>query len=250
MRAHDPSSPVLQACLNGDRPPSEHPRVPRTPAELARDAAEARAAGAAELHLHPRGADGAETLEPDAVAACLDALRAAVPGMPVGVGTGAWIAPGGPARLAHVARWRTLPDYASVNLGEADAADTMGALDRLGVGIEAGLWNRADAERFIAMPRARECLRVLVEMTDDDPGRAMAEGEAVLATLGSAGIDLPILLHGEGGSVWAMVREAARRGLSTRVGLEDGLHLPDGTVAPDNAALVAAAVAVLREVAS
>ncbi|MGN6634958.1 MAG: 3-keto-5-aminohexanoate cleavage protein [Oryzihumus sp.] len=32
-----------------------------------------------------------------------------------------------------------------------------------------------------------------------------------------------------------------RRGLDTRVGLEDTLRLPDGTPAPDNAALVAAA---------
>ena len=241
---------MLQACLNGARAASEHPRVPSTPVELARDAAEACAAGAAELHLHPRGADGAETLEPDAVAACLDAVRAAVPGTPVGVGTGAWIAPGGRARLAHVVRWRTLPDYASVNLGEPDAVDAMDALRGLGVGVEAGLWNRADAERFVAMPRADGCLRALVEMTDDDPDRAAIECGAVLATLGSAGIDLPVLLHGEGGSVWAMVREAARRGLSTRVGLEDGLHLPDGTVAPDNAALVAAAVATLRGGAS
>ena len=96
---------MLQACLNDNRSSEEHARVPRTPAELARDAAAVRAAGAAELHLHPRGTDGAETLAPAAVAACLDVVRAAVPGTPVGVGTGAWIAPGGPARLKLIERW-------------------------------------------------------------------------------------------------------------------------------------------------
>jgi uncharacterized protein (DUF849 family) len=38
-----------------------------------------------------------------------------------------------------------------------------------------------------------------------------------------------------------MVAMAACRGLDTRVGLEDGDRLPDGTIAADNADLVAAA---------
>jgi len=41
------------------------------------------------------------------------------------------------------------------------------------------------------------------------------------------------------------VEDAFRRGWATRVGFEDSIYLPDGSVAADNAALVAAAV-VLR----
>jgi hypothetical protein len=63
--------------------------------ELARDAAAVRAAGANELHIHPRTPEGLETLDPAAVAHALVAIRAAVPGMPIGLGTGAWIQPGG-----------------------------------------------------------------------------------------------------------------------------------------------------------
>jgi uncharacterized protein (DUF849 family) len=55
-----------------------------------------------------------------------------------------------------------------------------------------------------------------------------------------------VLLHGEGTSCWPALRHAARRGLATRIGLEDVLELPDGTPAPDNAALVRAATRVLR----
>ena len=102
---------MLQACLNGGRAASEAAGVPLTPADLARDAAAARDAGALELHVHPRDASGAETLHPDAVAEVLTAIRAAVPGMPVGIGTGAWIAPGGTARHAHMKAWEVLPDY-------------------------------------------------------------------------------------------------------------------------------------------
>jgi uncharacterized protein (DUF849 family) len=40
---------------------------------------------------------------------------------------------------------------------------------------------------------------------------------------------------------WILIEDAVRRGLDTRVGLEDTLYLPDGSHAPGNAALVRAA---------
>ncbi|WP_346540125.1 3-keto-5-aminohexanoate cleavage protein [Micromonospora sp. DPT] len=54
----------------------------------------------------------------------------------------------------------------------------------------------------------------------------------------------PVLLHGEGAAAWPVLAEAVRRGLDTRIGLEDTLGLPDGAPASDNAALVAAARAL------
>ncbi|MEU0100441.1 3-keto-5-aminohexanoate cleavage protein [Streptomyces sp. NPDC006267] len=50
-----------------------------------------------------------------------------------------------------------------------------------------------------------------------------------------------MLLHGEDAAAWPILRLAASCGLDTRVGLEDVLRLPDGTPAPDNAALVCVA---------
>ena len=165
--------------------------------------------------------------------------------MPLGVSTGAWIEPDSGKRLARIRDWDVLPDYASVNLSEDDAPETMDILIVKGVGIESGLWNRQDAERFFDLPHARHCLRVLIEMSGDDSEEALAEFEAVMSVMRRHDNGLPILLHGEGGSVWSLVREAKRRGLATRVGFEDGLHLPDGRVAPNNAALVAAATRIL-----
>ena len=60
-----------------------------------------------------------------------------------------------------------------------------------------------------------------------------------------AGRGVPVLVHGEGASCWPLVRLAARRGLATRIGLEDVLTLPDGSAGPDNAALVRAARSLL-----
>lgn len=116
----------------------------------------------------------------------------------------------------------------------------LGALD---VGVEAGIWSVQDAERFVALSTADRCLRILVEMTSDDPVEASNEAARVLAILQADGPDLPILLHGENGSAWSMIDEAARLGVSTRIGFEDVLTGPDGKLADNNAALVEAAAA-------
>ncbi|QDL91601.1 hypothetical protein FDP22_07250 [Paroceanicella profunda] len=232
---------MLQACLNGAREARAHAALPRSPGELADAAAAVRAAGAGELHIHPRGPDGIESLAPEDVSAALRAVRAAVPGMPVGVSSGAWIPPGDAARLDHLRAWDLLPDYASVNLSEQDAPDTMEALASRGVGIEAGLATLADTRRFLALPGHRACLRVLVEIELQDPEEAAAEAVAMLDRLAAAELGRPILLHGFEACAWDMLRLAAQRGLDTRIGLEDVLVLPDGRPAPDNAALVTAA---------
>ena len=140
---------MLQACLNGGLAKTVHASVPVSASELAADARSVRAAGAAELHIHVRDHEGAETLDPNAVASCLTAIREAVPGMPVGIGTGAWIAPGGRARHRDIRAWSVAPDYCSVNLNEEDAVEVIALLDARGIGVEAGLWDRHDAERLI-----------------------------------------------------------------------------------------------------
>jgi uncharacterized protein (DUF849 family) len=47
---------IVQACMNGAR--DFHPALPLTVEATARDGASCVAAGAAELHLHPRGPTG------------------------------------------------------------------------------------------------------------------------------------------------------------------------------------------------
>jgi uncharacterized protein (DUF849 family) len=84
-------------------------------------------------------------------------------------------------------------------------------------------------------------------MNGKDAADAIAEAEKVLEVLAAAGCTLPVLLHGEGSGAWACIAEAWRRNISTRVGFEDVLHLPDGSLAPDNASLVAAALAMRGE---
>ena len=159
---------MLQACLNGGRDRAFHPATPRSPEELAADARAVVAAGAQQLHIHVRDADGKESLHPDDVARALDAVRASVPGMPVGLSTGWWIPPKGRARQEHIRGWQALPDYVSINLIEEDSAEVIDLMLDKGIGVEAGLWSVADAEKFLAHPNASKCLRVLIEINEQE----------------------------------------------------------------------------------
>jgi uncharacterized protein (DUF849 family) len=231
---------MLQACLNGQRPRDDHPAVPLTADELAADARRAVAAGAAELHVHPRAPGGRDTVDPDAAGATVRAIRGACPGVPVGLTTGLWTTDGDfERRHAHVEAWEELPDYVSVNLAEPGSAELCALLERRGVGVEAGVWNLADAK--LLLERGLAPLRVLVETSDggaEDPVAAAAEIDELLVR---GGLSAPQLHHGAGADAWEMLDAALARGRDVRIGLEDTTLMPDGSAARDNAALIAEA---------
>jgi uncharacterized protein (DUF849 family) len=232
---------MLQACLNGGRSKAFHAATPLTPRELAADARAVVDAGAQELHIHPRDASGYESLHPDDSACAIEAVRASVPGIPIGVSTGWWIAPQGRARQRHIRAWQVLPDYVSVNLIEEDAVEVIDIALTRGIGIEAGLWSAADARKFATIPSARDCLRVLIEINEQDFSTGVEAVRQIIGILDRAGIRLPRLLHGSESTVWQFYREALRLKLDGRIGLEDGKLLPSGAEAKGNADLIRAA---------
>jgi uncharacterized protein (DUF849 family) len=232
----------LKACLNGSREPSEHPALPVTAASIAAEAAAAVAAGADALHIHAKDSRGRDTLEPDAVAAVLEAVRAAVPGVTVGLTTGSWAAPGPRQRIDLVRNWTERPDFASVNWHEPGSAELALALLDAKVGVEPGLWTPAAVAAWRSWPHRRSCARVLLEVTEDHPpDEAVAEAGRLLAAIGPDREAVPVLLHGEGTSAWPVFGVAVREGTQARIGLEDVLMLPDGTPAGGNAELVTVA---------
>lgn len=236
---------MLQACLNGQRTREDHPAVPITAEELAEAAAEAVAAGAGDLHLHPREGRGHDSLEPDVVAEVLVAVRSAVPGIPVGVTTGAWTG-SQTQRVEAIGAWSVLPDHASVNWHEEGADQVAQALLEAGVQVDAGLWTPTDVTAWLAWPLHDRCARVLLELPDGPaPAGVAGLAEAMLAPLKSVVPIGRILLHGEGSTAWEALEYAGWSGLQTRVGLEDVLTLPDGAPASDNAGLVRAARSLL-----
>jgi uncharacterized protein (DUF849 family) len=233
----------VKACLNGKRGRAEHPAVPVTAAQIAAEASAAVAAGAEAVHLHPRGENGAESLRAAAVGVAVAAVRAACPGVPVGVTTGLWVTGGDvAARRAAMAAWSGLdaaqrPDFASVNLSEPGVPGVLDALDAAGVAAEAGVWSVADARIAADIAPGPGWLRILAEIPAGPAAAALETADAVLRELRAAGVTAPVLLHGADECCWPLVRRAGQLGLATRIGLEDVITGPGGEPVTGNADL-------------
>lgn len=226
---------VLQACLNGARAHA----VPVTPQQIAAEAQRSVEAGANALHLHPRGADGKETLQASVCAEVLEAVRAVCPGIVVGLSTGFWIVPDEARRYAEIREWHVLPDYSSVNFSEPGAEELCELLFSRGIGVEAGLANVRDTYRLLESGLAERCLRLLIEIETQDLAEALREAEAIEILLDEALVQVPRLLHGVDATAWPLLELSLQQGYDVRIGLEDTLTLPDGRTVSSNAELVA-----------
>jgi uncharacterized protein (DUF849 family) len=182
----------IKACLNGQRAPAAHPALPVTPPQLAEAAKAAIAAGAEAVHLHPRAADGRESLGPADVGAAVAAVRTACPGIPVGVTTGLWAAGStenaAGSRQEQVAAWAELgtgqrPDFASLNLAEQGWQQLATTLADAGIGVEAGVWSVADADRIASYQPPGGWLRIMVELSGVGADDAAAQADQILARL-------------------------------------------------------------------
>jgi len=232
----------VKACINGARTPEAHPNLPVTPEQLAAQALAAHGGGAKAVHMHPKNAEGVDSLLPEHVDAAVDAVRHAVPGLPLGVTTGFWALPDVDARLRAVDGWTVLPDFASVNWHEPGSEELARLLLSKGIGVEAGIFNAEAAESWAASEIAEHCMRVMIELLGDGD---VATADDLLSQVMARQSPAPVLLHGMDESCWPLLEHAGKRGVQVRIGMEDTLRMPDGSTAPDNAALVSAAVALL-----
>lgn len=245
-------SPVIVAVApNGARKTkADHPAVPITAEEIAATAAACRDAGAAMIHLHVRDADGRHSLEVETYRAATAAVRAAVGrDLVVQVTTEA------------VGRYRPEEQMRVVRALRPEAVSL--AVREI-VPDEAA---EPEAAAFLAWVEAEGILPQYILYSDDDlrrfddliaRGVVPGERQLVLFVLGrytkgqtSEPRDLlPFLDANSRDHLWSVCafgpREAvcaiaaAALGGHVRVGFENNLHLPDGTLAADNAALVTA----------
>src|ERR687887_1011355 len=207
---------MLQVALNGHRSPEEHPAIPRTPEELAREARASVDAGADVVHVHAYE-DGQETFDSEQCAAMVGAIRAACPGIPISQTTALYIAGDDPERrLTLIAGWTELPELVTANQGEEGIVELCEHLLGRGVGIEAGLLVVGDAEAFVESPIAARCARVLVEPLDADPDAAVAHAEVMENVLAAAGVTLEQVHHGDLVASWGGSERGARRGPGIR----------------------------------
>jgi uncharacterized protein (DUF849 family) len=232
---------MLQAALNGPFPKADHPAVPIDAPELADDARSFAAAGARSVHLHPRDASGAERADAEVVDEVVRQVRAAGR-LEVSVTSGAWIQPDLDRRLDSIHRWRE-PDAATVNMSDEGTSAVTEALLAADVGIEAGIWTVAAAERLAESGLGARVRRVVIEPVDVRAADAVGLVSEIHDALDDLGLREPRLQHGDGEATSILIRDAIAPGIATRVGLEDTFFEPDG-VRITGAALAEAARAL------
>lgn len=208
--------------------------MPVSAEELGWDAEGVVRGGVGAVHVHPRGGDGLESLRWEDVRRAVDAVQARCPGVPVGVSTREGIEPELARRLELISRWERGPDFASVNFHEVGAEDVAECLLGKGIGVEAGLFTPAAAEKYLAW--GGPVTRVLVEAIPGiSPGADGIEAaQAVLDVLPTG----DVLVHGENEWAWPVLRWAVGRGYDVRVGFEDMLSGPEGQPVRSNAELL------------
>jgi uncharacterized protein (DUF849 family) len=190
------------------------------------------------------------------VGAAVAAIRAACPGIPVGVTTGLWVTGGDvAARRAAVAGWDGLPgparpDFASVNVNEAGWTELTATLESAGIGIEAGVWTPADARALATFGRGDRLERIMIEVMGGPASTAAERADDILRVLAETGATAPRLLHGEGESCWPLISHAGALGLPARIGLEDTTAGPYGEAVTGNGELVRLALTAWRSAAA
>jgi len=249
---------IITVAPNGARRgKADHPAIPLSPDEIGREAARCRETGAAMIHLHVRDADGRHTLDPDAYRAAIAAVRReAGPDLLIQATTEAVGIYTAEQQMAAMRALRPEAFSAAVRElvpdagAEAAAAGFLAEQARSGTLVQHILYDAADVARFDDLMR-----RGVIPETNAGVlfvlGRYTAGQQSdprdLLPFLNAWTRPLPWAVCAFGRREAACMAAAAALGGHVRVGFENNMDLPDGTRAPDNAALVSA-VATLAPV--
>jgi 3-keto-5-aminohexanoate cleavage enzyme len=254
------------------------PAIPYTPAEYAAEARRIVDEGATMIHIHARKPDGSPSFEVEDYRAIADAIRAEVgDGAIINFSTGA-VGVSVEQRVAYLRECR--PEVAALNMGSMNYAKySRSRKDFVFKMVFANPF-----EEIIALLRAmmelgikpeHECfdlghvgsLEPLIDMGVLEPPLHV---DCIMGVLGGVppgarnlaamvanipGVDAPAgqprshwAVIGISRRQWELVAAALTLGGSVRVGLEDNLYLPGGTMARSNGELVAKARQMTEDV--
>lgn len=240
---------IVTVAPNGAyKQPSDHPALPITPDALATTARACRDAGAAMLHMHIRDAQGRHSLDVEGYREATRVVRAAVgEGMVIQITSeAAGIYPAA-QQIAVVEALR--PEAVSVGLREVDQPEIgearLGAffngLARQGTMTQVILYDTKDLQRW-------QDLRQRGVVADEPWFLLFVLGRYSAGQISSPRDLLPFLQAHTGAEPWAVcafgptenacITAAAALGGHARVGFENNLRCKDGSLAPDNTALV------------
>ncbi len=250
-------SVVVTVAPNGARRgKSDHPAIPLTPHEIGREAARCRDAGAAMIHLHVRDREGRHSIDPDLYRAAIAAVQQeAGKSLLIQVTTEAVgiYEPG--QQMAAMRELRPEAFSAAVRelVPDTDAETAASVFfqeqAKRDVLVQHILYDAEDVRRFqdliargVLPAHGASVLFVLGRYTQGQ----QSNPADLLSFLAEWRLALPWALCAFGRREAACAVTAACLGGHVRVGFENNLYLPDGTIAPDNAALVAGFVEAAR----
>lgn len=267
---------IVTCAVTGGAPYKPHSQVPVTPEQIARQSIDAALAGAAIVHLHVRDPKtGAAVGHTHLYREVVDLIRASgvdvIVNLTSGYG-GRYVPSAANVRIADDRLSTLLPpedrvthiiaikpelcslDVATMNFGEgvfmnspphlrlmADAIRQAGVKPEIEV-FEAGHIRLAvrmiEQGHLVAPAHFQFCLGIEWAMPASMHALEFMQSLVPEGSTWSA--------FGVGRQQFPMVTAAVQRGGHVRVGLEDNLYLDTGVLAPDNAALVRKAVAIVE----
>ncbi len=248
---------IAVAPNGGRRTKADHPAIPLTPEELALTARGCLDAGAAMIHVHVRNEDGSHLLDAGAYRAAIASIRSVVGDRMVVQITSEALGIYSPAEQIAVVK-AVRPQAVSLALRElvpdetheAAFAGLLSWAAREEVLPQVILYSPEEAVRLADMRQrgllSRDDIPVLYVLGRYTPGQTSLPRD-LLTFLAP---DMPAFAHWSvcafGRHEAACVTAAALLGGHVRVGFENNLELPDGTIATSNADLVRAVAAAFR----
>ncbi len=241
---------IIMVAPNGARrSKADHPALPLTPAELAATAAACLRAGAAAIHVHVRDRHNRHTLDPEAYRAAMTAIRQAVGKQLIIQVTTESVGLFSPEE--QIAAMRALKPEA-VSLAVRELRPDPSHDRELGRFLEWLAKERIMPQFIVYAPEDVMQLRELHQrglIPFEHPWQLFVLGRYTTGQVSKPSDILPFLHVSEpkwpwavcafGGREHACAMAAASLDGHVRVGFENNLHLADGQIAPDNAALVA-----------
>lgn len=249
--ADQPAPLILAVAPNGARKTkADHGAMPIAPEEIASTAAACAEAGASMIHLHVRDSQGRHSLDVEAYRAAIDAVRREVGrGLVIQVTSEAVGVYTPDQQMAMVRALR--PEAVSLAIREitpdaaheAAAAEFLAWMRQESITPQYILYSAEDVARFESLvdrqvvPGEKQFVLFVLGRYTKDQRSSPAD---ILPFLQALRRDHLWAVCAFGPRETACALAAACLDGHARVGFENNLRLPDGSVAPDNAALVSA----------
>ena len=251
------SKTMIMAAPNGARrTKADHPRLPVTASEVATEACLCARAGAAAVHAHVRDHRGRHSLDTALYERLISAINTSCPDRLVIQITTEAVGQYTPAdQIACVKAVKpravsvALREIAPSKEAEKQAGSFFSWMRKSGISAQIILYSPQEVERFVQMQQdgiggfSRPFLLFVLGRYADEQQAVPSDLDPFVDALGNHNANWAVCAFGRNEAACAV--HAASLGGHVRIGFENNIHMPDGTLAASNADMVEAVAAKL-----